>query len=194
MSVVAEASNREEALARAEEAQPDIILLDLDLGQNGGLALISDLLSIARRARIIILTGVREVEVHRQAVRLGAMGIVRKEKAPEVLIRAIERVYAGEAWLDPTLVAEVIGELSGSQRTAKPDAEVERIASLSKREKEVIACVGEGLKAKEIADRLFISERTVSHHLNSIFTKLGVSGRAELIVYAYRHHLAELPH
>lgn len=191
MTVVAEAGNRKEALAAAGKEQPDVVLLDLDLGNNSGIGLISELLSVAKQARIIILTGVRDVETHRKAILLGAVGVVRKEKAPDVLIKAIERVYAGEAWLDPSLMADVIGEVSRAGRAAKPDPEAEKIASLTTREKEVIACFGAGLNAKEVADRLFISEKTVNHHLSSIFSKLGVSGRAELIVYAYRHNLAE---
>lgn len=194
MSVVAEAADRGEALAKADKEQPDVILLDLDLGHNEGIALISDLLSVASHARIIILTGVRELEMHRNAILLGAMGIVRKEKAPDVLINAIQRVYAGEAWLDPSLMADVIGEVSHAARAAKPDLDAEKIASLTRREREVIVYVGTGLSAKEVADHLFISEKTVNHHLSSIFGKLAVGSRAELIVFAYRHHLCKLPH
>ena len=117
LSVVAEAGNPEDALASAEKVQPDIILLDLDLGHNGGIALIPKLLSVANQVRIIILTGVRDVEVHRKAILLGAMGVVRKEKAPDVLIDAIDRVYAGEAWVEPSLMAGVIKEASlGTQQ------------------------------------------------------------------------------
>lgn len=193
MSVVAEAGNCEEALAKAHEEQPDVILLDLDLGENNGISLISDLLAAASHARIIILTGVRDIEAHRKAILHGAMGIVRKEKTPDLLIKAIERVNAGEAWLDPVLMADVIGEVSHATRAAKPDLDADNIASLTRREMEVIAYIGSGLNTKEIAERLFISEKTVNHHLGAIFSKLGVSGRAELIVFAYRHHLCEPP-
>jgi DNA-binding NarL/FixJ family response regulator len=121
------------------------------------------------------------------------MGIVKKEKAAEVLISAIERVHAGEAWLDPSLMAGVLTEMTRSSRGKKTDPEADKIAALTNREREVIALVGEGIKSKEIAGRLFISETTVRHHLTSIFDKLGVADRVELLIYAYRHGLASPP-
>ena len=193
MTVVAEAANRKDALAAAAREQPDVVLLDLDLGDEDGVSLISELREIAKDARIVVLTGLRDAEIHRQAVMLGALGIVRKEKAPEVLISAIERVYAGDAWLDASLMAKVITELSVTGKDADSDPEEIKKASLTAREREVIAWLAEGLNTKELAERLFISEKTVGHHLGSIFSKLGVASRSELIVYAYRHQLVELP-
>ena len=193
MEVVAEAGNREEALAAARREQPDIILLDLDLGEADGAGLISDLLSASHRARVVVLTGVREAEAHRGAVLLGALGVVSKETAAGVLVDAIKKVHAGEAWLDPLLMANVIGEVSRAGRVVRHDPEAEKIASLTAREGEVIACICAGLGTKAAAERLCVSEKTLNHHLGSIFGKLGVGSRSELIVYAYRHGLAELP-
>ena len=193
MTIVGEAGNRDDALSLADSEHPDIILLDLDLGGDSGMTLIADLIAAAGEARIIILTGLRDPEAHRQAVLLGAMGIVKKEKAAEVLITAIERVHQGEAWLDPSLMAGVLTEVTRSSRGRKTDPEADKIAALTNREREVIALVGEGIKSKEIAGRLFISETTVRHHLTSIFDKLGVADRVELLIYAYRHGLASPP-
>ncbi len=193
MTIVGEAGNRDDALSLADSEHPDIILLDLDLGGDSGMTLIADLIAAAGEARIIILTGLRDPEAHRQAVLLGAMGIVKKEKAVEVLITAIERVHAGEAWLDPSLMAGVLTEMTRSGKGKKTDPEANKIAALTNREREVIALVGEGIKSKEIAGRLFISETTVRHHLTSIFDKLGVADRVELLIYAYRHGLASPP-
>ena len=191
--IVGEAGNRDDALSLAASEHPEIILLDLDLGGDSGMALIADLIAAAGESRIIILTGLRDPEAHRQAVLLGAMGIVKKEKAAEVLIAAIERVHAGEAWLDPSLMAGVLTEMTRSGKGRKADPEKDKIAALTNREREVIALVGEGIKSKEIAGRLFISETTVRHHLTSIFDKLGVADRVELLIYAYRHGLASPP-
>jgi len=193
MTIVGEAGNRDDALSLADSEHPDIILLDLDLGGDSGMTLIADLIAAAGEARIIILTGLRDPEAHRQAVLLGAMGIVKKEKAAEVLITAIERVHQGEAWLDPSLMAGVLTEVTRSSRGRKTDPEADKIAALTNREREVITLVGEGIKSKEIAGRLFISETTVRHHLTSIFDKLGVADRVELLIYAYRHGLASPP-
>ena len=193
MTIVGEAGSRDDALALAGSERPDIILLDLDLGGDSGMALIGDLMSAASEAKIIILTGLRDAEAHRQAVLRGAMGIVRKEKAAEALIKAIQRVHAGEAWLDPSLMAGVLTEIGRSNKPKKIEPEAEKIATLTKREREVVALIGEGIKNKEIADRLFISETTVRHHLTSIFDKLGVGDRVELLIYAFRHGLANPP-
>jgi DNA-binding NarL/FixJ family response regulator len=192
MTIVGEAGNREEAMSLAAEENPNIILLDLDLGGVSGSGLISELLAAAPQARVIILTGLRDPEAHREAVLLGAMGIVPKEKAASVLIGAIERVNAGEAWLDPALMAGVLSEVTRG-KAKKSDPEAEKIASLTNREREVISLIGEGIKNKEIAERLFISETTVRHHLTSIFDKLDVADRVELLIYAFRNGLANPP-
>ena len=142
---------------------------------------------------MIVLTGIRDPAEHRQAVRLGATGMVLKEQAVDTLVKAIERVHAGETWLDPALVANVLAERSRA-RGRDADPEAARIAMLTERECEVIALIGEGLKNRQIAKRLSISETTVVHHLTSIFAKLGVANRLELVTYAYRHGLAESPH
>jgi two-component system, NarL family, nitrate/nitrite response regulator NarL len=193
MTMVGEAANRQDGLALAAREQPDIILLDLDLGNDSGIDIIPELLELARDARVIILTGVRDPKVHHKAVLLGAMGLVSKEKAAEVLIRATQRVYAGEAWLDPAIVAGVLSEVSPAGRAKRTDRDAEKIATLTRREREVVELVGQGMKSQEVADRLCISETTVRHHLTSIFDKLEVSDRVELLMFALRHGLASPP-
>ncbi len=193
MRMAGEAGNRAEALTLAAKEQPDIILLDLDLGDDNGMDIITELLAAAPPARIIVLTGVRSPEVHRQAVMQGAMGVVPKDKAAATLISAIERVQAGEAWLDPATMAGVLSEMSRSSKAKLQDPEAGKIATLTNREREVITLIGEGLKNKDIADRLFISETTVRHHLTSIFDKLDVNDRVELLIYAFKRGLAEPP-
>jgi len=191
--VVGEAANHADALALATREQPDVILLDLALGAENGLDLLPRLLTAAGRARVLILTGVVDVEDHRQAIRRGAMGLVLKEQAPEVLLKAIEKVHAGEVWLDRAMLARVLGEMvSGAAKPA--NVEATQIATLTEREREVIALVGEGLKNKQIGDRLSISETTVRHHLTSAFAKLGVESRLEMVIFAHRHGLHKWPH
>jgi DNA-binding NarL/FixJ family response regulator len=193
LKMVGEAANREEALALKNREQPDIILLDLDLGGESGLDLIPELTDGGSHSKVIVLTGMRDPEMHHQAVKLGAMGVVQKEKAIDVLISAIERVSAGEAWLDPSLMARVLSEVSTAGKNKKVDPEAAKIAALSDREREVLLLISEGLKNKEIAERLFISEWTVRHHITSIFNKLDVSDRVDLILYSYRNGLATPP-
>jgi DNA-binding NarL/FixJ family response regulator len=108
-------------------------------------------------------------------------------------MKAIERVHAGEAWLDRSLTASILRDLSPGTRSKKQDPDERKISSLTDREREVIRRVGEGLKTKQIAERLFISEITVHHHLTSVYSKLEVADRLELLIYAYRNGLADLP-
>lgn len=194
LKVVGEAANRVEAIDIAEREQPDIILLDLDMDSESGLDFLPHLLAAAQDSRILILTGVRDPEAHHRAIRLGASGLLLKEEAAEVLIKAIEKVHAGEVWFDRSTVGSVLAEISrATNAKKKADPEATKIATLTKREREVISLIGEGLKNKQIASRLFISETTVRHHLTSIFDKLEVPDRLELIIYAYRHALAKPP-
>jgi DNA-binding NarL/FixJ family response regulator len=191
LTIVGEAANGAEALAQIESQQPDIVLLDLGLGEESGIDLLPRLLSAAERARVILLTGVLDPEQHRRAVRLGAMGIVLKEEAAQVLLEAIRKVHAGEVWLDPSMVTSMLGELSRPRQAGTPDPEVAKIASLSERECEIIALLCQGMPNKQVANNLSISEVTVRYHLGHIYRKLGVEGRLELVIYAFRHGLAK---
>lgn len=191
--VVGEATTRAEALAAAAGEHPEIILLDLDLSGDMVLDCIPDLLTAAPGVRILILTGVRDVQLHRRAVALGAMGLVVKEKAATELLQALDTVREGEAWLSPALVADVLETLRRVPENPPKNAEAAQLATLTERERDVIALIGQGLRNKHIADQLYISETTVRHHLTAIFAKLGVSDRLELAIYAYRHDLASLP-
>lgn len=190
--VVAEAANAMEAVNSAERDQPDVILLDLDLGDQNGLDIIPKLRTVAEQARILILTGMDDPIYHQRAVRMGAVGIVEKGQAADILVNAIERVSEGEAWLTPNMIADVLLGLSRNN-TVSADPEVEKIALLTERENDVIGLICEGLQNKSIAERLSISETTVRHHLTSIFAKLEVDNRLELVIYAYRHGLTKIP-
>lgn len=193
MRVVAETMAWADTMQMVAQEQPDVILLDLDLGDESGLTYIPELRRIAPQSKIIVLTGLRDVAAHQEAVRLGAVGLVLKDQASAVLVQAIERVALGQAWLDPHLVANVLTELSRAYGAVEVDPELLKIAALTEREREVISLICEGLQNKVIGERLSISDTTVRHHLTSIFSKLGVENRLELVIYAYRNGLAKLP-
>ena len=191
--IVGEAAEGRTALALAARAQPDVILLDLSLGDCDGTQLIPDLRAAAPQAQVLVLTAIPNRDAHLEAIRLGAKGVVSKDKTADTLIRAIEQVHAGQASVEPALLTALLNGLSPHHKEKHTDPEQAKMATLSPREREVIVLIGQGLRNKEIASQLFISETTVRHHLTSIFTKLEVVDRLELVIYAYRHGLAPLP-
>ena len=191
--VCGEAGNCPDAVSAAEATQPSLILLDLDLDGESSLQCMPALLRAAPGVRVLVLTALADARVHGEALKAGAMGLVLKEKAADVLLKAIEKVDQGEVWFDRTTMGSVLSEMSRGGSRVGEDPEGEKISSLTDREREVVSLIGEGLRNKQIAERLFISETTVRHHLTSVFDKLDVSDRLELVIYAYRHNLAKPP-
>ena len=187
MVVLWEAQTASSALANKSLEQPDVLLLDLDLGVENGLDFVPQLLARFKPCRILILTALADTQLHLAAVAAGASGVVVKEQAPETLLQAIEGIHSGEAWLGKSLLAAVMGKLSRRQEEADPEAE--KIARLTPREAEIVALVSEGMNGERIAKSLRISEATVRNHLTSILAKLGLSNKFELAVYAHRHGL-----
>jgi DNA-binding NarL/FixJ family response regulator len=185
--VVGETAHCDEALQIAAREHPDIVLLDLDLGGENGVSIVSELTSAG--ARVLVLTGLRDEEIQRQAVFRGASGVIRKDHAAESLVKAIRCVHAGEVWLDRELTASVFYEMRQKMAAQPLDGEAARLASLTPREREIVGLVAEGHGTRTIAEMLFISEKTVRNHLASIYDKLHVSERLELALYATKHGL-----
>ena len=190
--VVAMASTRSEALDILARETCDLIILDLELGGYSATSFIPQLREAARNSRVLVLTGSRDTAIHQKAAQLGAMGVVLKEDAADLLLKAIEKVYKGEAWLDRVTLGNLLFQMSNQDKQPL-DPRAQKISSLTDRERQVIALIAEGLKNRQIAERLFISPTTVTHHLSSIYSKLGVSDRLELVIYAFANKLAKMP-
>jgi len=191
--VVSEVKTGAEALVFLESDHPDLILLELDLGAESGLDVMQALLEVESTTSMLVLTHIRNAEAHRKAMLLGASGVIQKEVELDVLLKAIEKVHAGEIWYDRSKMGGVLRDIVRNARAKKEDPTAIKVASLTRREHEVIGLISKGLKNREIGTRLFISETTVRHHLTSVFEKLGVSNRLELIIFAFSQGLASLP-
>jgi DNA-binding NarL/FixJ family response regulator len=191
MTVIGTAADISEAVAVAQREQPDIILLDIDL--NGVNSLDSmPLLREVTSAVVLILTGVRDPETHDRAVLSGARGVVQKEESPEIILKAIRKVYEGEIWLGRAATGRVFSKLlDQSHNSVSPEAT--KIASLTLREREIIdVIIKQGRSTnKQIAVHLNMSEHTLRNHLSSIYGKLEVENRLELAMYAVKHHISE---
>ena len=188
--VVGDAASCTNALQLITLQQPDVILLEPSYDQNCTLESIPLLIKATKQAQLLLVTHNHDIDVNR-AVRMGVMGLVFKDQPAKILITAITKICDGEVWFDHATIASVLTQLSHDHESMKPEAR--KIATLSPREKEIISLIGQGLKTQTIADRLSLSEITIRHHLTSIYAKLGLTDRSELIVYAYRHNLAMLP-
>ncbi len=192
MIVVDDVGNRADALRAAARERPNIIVLDLDLGNDSGLDLIPELRQADEEVGIIVLTGVREAEKRDRAIELGARGVVLKDEGAAELLNAIEKVHrTGEYWLEPGATKRLLDKQQ-ARANKMLDPEDAKIAKLTEREREIIALVGEGLENKEIAERLrpVVAESTVRNNLSIIYDKLGIKGgRLGLLIYAYKHGL-----
>jgi DNA-binding NarL/FixJ family response regulator len=189
MKVVGEAVDAKEGLEIVAGQKPDIILLKLDPVRSIGLEIIRKLSKASSCSHVILLAGPDETQVFINAVQEGILGIVLKTQTPEILIKAIQKVHAGEVWIERSMIANLLSGLTNAQRLITQDPHAESIAQLSQRERQVIKQIGLGLKNYQIAKKLCLSETTVRHHLTSIYGKLGVSDRLELLVFAHRYGL-----
>ena len=194
MQVVGKATTASEALQMLDAARPDVVLLDLDLNGQSGLDAIPGILGHSQ-ARVLVLTGSRDSLAHDNAVLAGARGVVEKGEATETLLKAIERVAAGEIWLDRSATGRIFVELARRHDGQESDPEQVKISSLTRKERQVVASIAADAAApgKQIAERLHISEHTLRNHLTSVYSKLGVSNRLELYAYSTRHKISDAP-
>ncbi len=186
MLVVGDSGTLIEGLELISRLKPEIILLELNLAEVTGVDIISSIVRASDQSRIILVTGTSNPLVIQQVIEEGVVGVIFKTQTAEQLIKAIEKVNAGEVWLERSMIANVLSRLSRNTKPAKNNSEIDNINELSEREKQIVRLIGQGYKNKKIAAQLFISETTVRHHLTSVYNKLGVSDRLELLVYAHR--------
>jgi DNA-binding NarL/FixJ family response regulator len=186
LKVVGEAGEANEALEIVTYQKPDIILLKVDPIGTIGLEIIRELLKASSSSRIILLARLDETPILLRAIQEGVLGIVLKTQSPEILIKAIQKVRVGEVWIERSMMATLLIGQIRTQELISQNPETKRIAALSPRERQVIQAIGRGLKNSQIAEQLCLSETTVRHHLTSIYAKLEVSDRLELLVFAHR--------
>jgi DNA-binding NarL/FixJ family response regulator len=196
IELVGTAADGEEAVALAARHDPDVVLMDLRMPRVDGIEAIRRLTARGERPRAIALTTYADDASVLGALRAGARGYLTKDAGAEEIRAAVVAVARGDAALDPAVQHHVVAALSagaaGPAAGAAPgDGPEELPDGLTPREAEVLALIAEGLTNTEIADRLVVSAATVKSHVNHIFAKAGVRDRAQAVVYAYEHGLAE---
>lgn len=187
MRVAGKAHNRRDALEGVRLAAPDVVLLDLDLGGHSSLDFLPELIGLTT-ARIIVLTGNRDTEVLAHAVALGARGVVLKDEPADILVKAIDCVHRGELWLERATMTRMLDRLKPRDGASPAEGE-----ALTPKERRIVAAVVErrGANSKAIAAGLFISDHTLRNHLTTIYRKLDVRNRVELVMYAMENGLAK---
>jgi DNA-binding NarL/FixJ family response regulator len=189
IQVIGEASDGRDAVAKEEDKEPDVILMDISMPLLNGLEATRQIMERNPDARIIILTVHSNEEYILQALRAGAAGYLLKEAAPTDLIRAIKVVHLGDAFLSPSISRSLIKAYVEKTELLTTETRYDR---LSNREREVLQLVAEGYQIRDIAAHLSISEKTVRTHRANLVKKLNIHSTAELTLYALRHGLISL--
>ena len=187
IQVVAQASNGIEALEQAANANPDVALMDLRMPQMGGAEAIRRLRQVNPNLRAIVLTTYDDDEAIYEAIRAGARGYLLKDVRPRDLVRAIRRVHAGGSLLQPVVVERLLDRLGPEDA----DDEAQPVEALTPRELEVLQIMARGARNRDIAEELFISERTVKIHVANVIAKLGVTNRTAAVVRAIDFNLIQ---
>jgi DNA-binding NarL/FixJ family response regulator len=190
LKVIGEASDGAEAVKLARQLKPDILLLDLAMPRHTGLEALRDMSSTSspHPVRVILLTAAAEKNQIVEALQLGARGVVLKDSATQLLLKAIHTVMSGEYWVGRESVSNLVQYLRTLIQSSGEEQRQKKFG-LTPRELEIVSAVVAGYANKEIAEYFKISEDTVKHHLSNIFDKLGVSTRLELALFAVNQSL-----
>lgn len=184
--VVEEADNGNECIEKLSYCNPDVLLLDINLPDLSGIDVLDILVKKKVRSKILMLTVHSEMEYLIKSIDMGADGYLLKDADSHELIRAVYCVYQGEKFIHPGLIPLL------NSRLITRDMDREKIDALSERELEVLRLVSVGFLNKDIAEKLYISERTVKNHLFNIFKKINCSDRTQAAVFCIRNGLVSL--
>lgn len=195
IEVIGEAADGEEAIAKALEQKPDILLLDMNMPKCNGLEVTRKVSLAAKEIKVVILTINDDEGYVIELIKAGAAGYLLKDIEPGMLVKAIRTVFQGESFIYPTLAKRLFGELTRQEkRKQEGAAQKERLKeeTLTLREVEVLQMICKGLSNLEIAQALFLSEKTVKNHLTNIFRKISVTDRTQAVLYAIKQKIVSL--
>ncbi|MER6384372.1 response regulator transcription factor [Streptomyces sp. NPDC001250] len=189
--VVGEAAHGAEAVRRAAELRPDVVLMDVRMPGMDGIEATRRIVAAGDRSRVLVLTTFDLDEYVHAALRAGASGFLLKDARPEELLAGIRAVAVGDAVIAPALTRRLLHEFA---RLVPPgadgNAEDPRLSSLTDREREILVAIGKGWTNGEIAARFVLSESTVKTHVGRVLAKIGARDRIQAVIFAYDHGLA----
>jgi DNA-binding NarL/FixJ family response regulator len=185
--VVGEARDGDEAVRLAAELVPDVILMDVTMPEMDGVEATRQLRVVAPEVRVVMLTMHADQEVLASAIRAGASGYLVKDCSTDEIASAVRMAESGETALSPQLAASMLDEV---RRMDQPHAEEDRV--ITRREEEVLQLIADGCSTPEVAERLYISQKTVKNHLASIYQKLDARDRTQAVLQAVRMGIVHL--
>jgi DNA-binding NarL/FixJ family response regulator len=191
IEVVGEASDGQQAVEKAKELRPDIVLMDVRMPKRSGIDATSDIRGMLPDAKILMLTISDEESDLYESIKAGASGYLLKEISIEEVADAIRSVWAGQSRISPSMASKLLSEFAEISKRAG-DSKQSATAKLTEREMQVLKLVAQGLNNRDIAEQLFISENTVKNHIRNILDKLHLHSRMEAVVYAVREKLLEI--
>jgi DNA-binding NarL/FixJ family response regulator len=183
--VVAEAGTADEALERARVHKPDVIVMDIRLPGKSGIDATREVMKSLPDTKVIMLTSYADDELLMDAIEAGAAGYVLKQIGSDALLKSLEAVARGESLLDPALMTKVFARLREAARKERGQA----FAGLTEQEVRILSLVAEGHTNREIADKVYLSEKTVRNYVSAILGKLGLAHRSQAAAYAVEHGL-----
>ncbi len=189
--VVGEAGNGHEGLEMAKRLKPDLVVVDISLPDHSGIQLTRELRELLSETKILIVSMHSKIDYIAEAFQAGATGYVVKESAAERLLQGLESVVKGDYFLDSSVSHAVVENLMKSPLKAAKITDAD-YATLTPREQEVMRLLAEGLSSKEVAEKLFISPKTVENHRANIMNKLDLHSTIELIRYAAKLGLIDV--
>jgi len=190
IEVVAEAEDGDEAIDKAAECAPDVVLMDVRMPKVTGIAATRAIADVVPTAKILMLTVSDEEEDLFEAVKAGASGYLLKDSSIDEVAQAVRVVAEGQSLISPSMAVKLLDEFKEMSRTDRDQVPTPR---LTDRELEVLRLVATGLNNREVAKQLFISENTVKNHVRNILEKLQLHSRMEAVMYAVREKLLDLP-
>jgi DNA-binding NarL/FixJ family response regulator len=179
--IVGEAGTAAEGLSRIPPTKPDVAIIDMRLPDGNGVEVCREVRSRDPQIQCLILTSYADDEALFDSIMAGAAGYLLKQIKGTDLVDAVRRVAGGQSLLDPAVTARVL------ERLRKGDEEDERVARLTDQERKILDLIAEGMTNRQIAERLFLAEKTVKNYVSSILSKLEVARRAEAAAYLARH-------
>ena len=191
IDVVGEAGDGHEAVEKAQELMPDVILMDVRMPRRSGIEATQQIKDLLPHVKILMLTISDEEADLYDAIKAGASGYLLKEISIDEVADAIRSVWAGQSRISPSMAAKLLTEFAAMSKRAEERQQLPA-PRLTDREMEVLKLVAHGLNNRDIAKELFISDNTVKNHIRNILEKLHLHSRMEAVVYAVREKLLEI--